>query len=68
VFRVTGRRGFLKSILGFFLAVPAGGLVDALDAAGPGGLLARRHGAYFLVDGWVLTAGDLRALGVTVPR
>lgn len=33
---------------------------------GPG-LAARRHGGYFLVEGWVLTEADLDALGIAVP-
>jgi hypothetical protein len=28
--------------------------------------VARRHGAYYLVAGWVLTAPDLEALGIPV--
>lgn len=32
------------------------------------GFLATRHGAYFLVDGWVLTAADLATLGIELPQ
>ena len=70
---MKGRRVFLKSILGLLIAAPAGGLLGpsraaALDttglrSGGLAGLAARRHGAFFLVDGWVLTARDMEALG-----
>lgn len=65
---MTGRRSFLKSVLGLLLAMPAGRLAAAVPAelAAPAGLIARRHGAYFLVDGWVLTAQDLQAIGAKV--
>jgi len=36
------------------LALPFGG--------GAGGLRITRRGRFFLVDGWVLTAADVRAL------
>lgn len=62
---MKGRRRFLKSILGLLAAVPAGRLAAA-DLVAPAGLVARRHGAYFLMDGWVLTAQDLQALGAKV--
>lgn len=65
---MTGRRRFLKSILGLVLAVPAARLAAAspADLAAPAGLIARRHGAYFLLDGWVLTARDIERLGAKV--
>ena len=31
------------------------------------GFVVRRHGAYYLVEGWVLTGADLEALGIDVP-
>lgn len=71
-----GRRRFLKSALGALIALPAGaafaapGVVPpppAMAGAATGGLLARRVGAHFLVEGWVLTEADLRALGIAVP-
>ena len=76
---MKGRRAFLKSVTGVLLAAPAAGVAAFSVAAGtaPGttgigeagaGFLATRHGAYFLVDGWVLTAADLATLGIEVPR
>ena len=42
-------------------------ILDALDTKTEmSGLIARRHGAYFLLDGWVLTARDLERLGAKV--
>lgn len=48
------RRGFLKTVLFAALAAPLGGVWR--------GLRAERRGRMFLVDGWVLTADDVRAL------
>ena len=71
-----GRRRFLKSALGALIALPAGGALAAPGAApafpamagpAPWGAVARRVGAHFLVEGWVLTEADLRALGIAVP-
>jgi hypothetical protein len=49
------RRGFLRSAVAAAvgLALPLGGLW---------GLRVERRGKVFLVDGWVLTAADVRAL------
>lgn len=64
---MTGRRRFLKSILGLVLAVPFARVAAAAPGlAAPAGLVARRHGAYFLLDGWVLTAQDIERLGAKV--
>ena len=47
----------------------AGMGMAGLEMAGSAGagLVATRHGAYFLVDGWVLTAADLATLGIREP-
>jgi hypothetical protein len=57
------RRRFLEAAgaIGLF------GLPTMAAAAMPGpgpALKVVRHGNVFLVDGWVLTAGDLRELGI----
>lgn len=70
-----GRRRFLKSALGALLALPAGAALAGTGAEAararlpdaPAGPVARRIGDHFLVEGWVLTEADLRALGVAVP-
>lgn len=69
----AGRRGFLKSALGLCLALPAGGALAGEAFPGlPGADLprpvARRIGDHFLVEGWVLTGADLRALGIPEPE
>jgi hypothetical protein len=53
---VHDRRAFLKKALltGLALALPLGGLWR--------GLRVERRGRMFLIDGWVLTAEDVRAL------
>ena len=66
----TGRRSVLRSALAL-LAAPALGLAPALIAAPAGAapgaeFVARRHGGCYLVEGWVLTAADVRALGIPV--
>ena len=80
---MKGRRAFLKSVTGALLAAPAAGVAAFSVAAGTApdlmagtagigkagaGFLATRHGAYFLVDGWVLTAADLATLGIELPQ
>lgn len=79
---MRGRRAFLKSAMGALLAAPAAGAAANAMAAGTmtmgamtmdagpagAGFLATRHGAYFLVDGWVLTAADLARLGIREPE
>lgn len=50
-------------------ASPGGPLAGPLAGFGLGpdlGIVARRHGAYYLVEGWVLTEADLGALGIPV--
>lgn len=67
---MSGRRTVLKTITGFLWVLSTGSLVRSLPVAaatGPLDIVVRRHGAHFLVDGWVLTAGDLRALDIKVP-
>ena len=77
---MKGRRAFLKSVTGALLVAPAAGVAAFSVAAGTApdltagigeagaGFLATRHGAYFLVDGWVLTAADLATLGIELPQ
>jgi hypothetical protein len=56
------RRGFLAAAgVAGLLGLPAA--AAPLPDPGPG-LRAVRHGGVYLVDGWVLTAADLRALGI----
>lgn len=78
----AGRRRFLISALGAAVAALAGlggfggraaatslggPLAGPLAGLGPDlGIVARRHGAYYLVEGWVLTEADLGALGIPV--
>lgn len=67
---MSGRRTVLKTIAGVFWFLSAGNFLRSLPAAAapaPLDVVVRRHGAHFLVDGWVLTAQDLRALGIKVP-
>ncbi len=64
---MKGRRAFLKSVIGALFAAPAASAAMGMAPVGVGGPLATRHGAYFLVDGWVLTAADLATLGIAEP-
>ncbi len=77
----TGRRSFLKSVLGALVVLPAGAAFAAPGSLSPGSLLAgpllagpfpggpvaQRRGEFFLVEGWVLTEADLRGLGIALP-
>lgn len=57
---VRSRRSLLKSALMLALGVSAG--LPAIPAAAAPPPRIIRHGKFFLVDGWVLTADDLREL------
>ncbi|TPE48403.1 hypothetical protein [Amaricoccus solimangrovi] len=70
--RGAGRRRFLGTALGALAAMPAGAAFGAgfgAGSEGETGALAgiRRRGGHYLVDGWVLTGEDLRALGIALP-
>ena len=54
---MTDRRSFLRTALLAALAWPLGRGGETLP-----GLRVVRRGRVFLVDGWVLTAADIRAL------
>jgi hypothetical protein len=51
------RRSFLMLAVLSALGLPLG-------RTPPAGPRIRRHGRLFVVDGWILTAEDLRALGL----
>jgi hypothetical protein len=57
------RRSFLAAAgVAGLLGLPASAAAPT-PALSPGPRVVR-HGNVYLVDGWVLTAGDLRALGI----
>lgn len=59
------RRGFLAAAgVAGLLGLPAAAAAAPLPAPAGPGLRAVRHGDVYLVDGWVLTAADVRALGI----
>jgi len=64
--RGLDRRSFLASagVAGLFgLPAATAAATPAAVGSGPGQRVVR-HGNVYLVDGWVLTADDLRALGI----
>lgn len=55
---VTGRRVFLKSLFASALSLP----LVRQASAGVSALAHRRHGRFFVVNGWVLTRTDVEEL------
>lgn len=58
---MPSRRTFLALVTALAGLPLAGGPVAALVPAGPE---VRRYGRHYLVNGWILTAADLEALGL----
>jgi hypothetical protein len=57
---MPNRRSTL-ALMASFVGLPLSGPAAAFVASGPE---IRRYGRHFIVNGWLLTAGDLRMLGL----
>lgn len=57
---ITGRRVFLKTFIASALSLP---FIHQASASGTRPALAyRRHGRFFVVNGWVLTRADMEGI------